>query len=467
MVRLKDYYNNDTIAAIATYPAKSALGVIKVSGPKAVDYVSRIFLPKKNKKLKEQKTYTLHYGWIVDRRRGRKIKFIDEVLVSIMKAPNSYTCEDVVEISSHGGQLVLNYIMDLLVREGIRVAYPGEFSWRAFINGRIDLVELQSIQDIIEVKSEQGLEISAANLRGAVSSFLKGVKDELKSIFSQTEAVINFPEEGIQIDLPTMRRRLRKLRDDIFRCCQTSSQAKLFKKGVKCVICGKSNVGKSTLFNRLLKEERVIVSDIPGTTRDVIEESIYIKGIPITIYDTAGILEPRDFIEEKALKLGEDKFKEADLVIFMLDYSRPLSKEDKFLLEKVWGKDIIFVVNKIDLKKKLDLRMIARYNKPIVKISALKDIALDKLEDVLHSVISRYADIGKEKNVVLSDWQISLLEQIKGGIDKVLTFIDKGYTLDFINLGLKDVLEDLGKLVGEIIDEEILENIFSNFCIGK
>tara|TARA_B100000315_G_C14588069_1_gene594230 strand:+ start:2705 stop:4111 length:1407 start_codon:yes stop_codon:yes gene_type:complete len=465
-INLKDYNSKDTIAAIATFTSKSALGVIKISGKKALNIVSKIFKPTKKKDIKKVKTFTIHYGWIVDRKKGNSKTLIDEVLVSIMRSPNSYTKEDVIEISCHGGQVSINRILELILKQGARLAMPGEFSYRALINGRIDLLQAESIASIVDAKTNSSLNISASQLKGQASSKIYTLKDQIKDLFIQTESLINFPEEEIEVSLDDLSQKVNKISRTIESVLIGSQEARIIRQGLRCVICGRTNVGKSTLFNRLLKEERVIVSRIAGTTRDVVEEIINIRGVPLRIYDTAGILEPKDLITRKAIAKTSKIFKEADLVILVLDGSRKPNKDDLFLLDKVNKKNTILVINKIDLPGKLDLRILTKLKARVVKMSALKNIGLAAFERAVSESVYRVN--GKEEDLIfLSHLQEKILKDISKDFQEISNLIKKGYTLDFINLILKNSLNNIGKITGEVFSEEVLESIFSQFCIGK
>ena len=385
--KLKDYKLADTIAAIATFPSKSALGIIKISGRKAIPAVSKIFKAARLKNIKDAKTFTIHYGWIIEKEKGKRIKdkgqVIDEVLVSVMKGPNSYTREDVAEISSHGGTVVLNKILSMLLNQGIRLALPGEFTYRALISGRIDLMQAESILGIVEAKTEDSLGIASSQLTGKVSLRLRDLREKLKDLFVQTESLINFPDD-LDFSPTNLSREIIRIGKKLENLIEGSQEGRILQEGLKCVICGKSNAGKSTLFNLLLGQERVIVSKIPGTTRDIIEETINMKGIPLRIYDTAGILEPKDLLTKKALEKTRNIFDEADLVILVLDASRVLNKDDIFLLDKVKNKNTILVLNKSDLDNKINVEKFKKIKGPRVKMSALKNTGLARLEKAVY-----------------------------------------------------------------------------------
>ncbi len=469
---LKDYRLADTIAAVATPVSKSALGVVKLSGTKSLAILDKIFIPKNKKKIKKQKSFTLHYGWIARQNKGLKSKgcqgreAIDEVLVSLMKAPRSYTAEDVVEISSHGGVVVLNQILESVLKEGARLANPGEFSYRAFVNGRIDLLQAESILGLVEAKTDKAASFSFQQLNGQNSKKFTEIKNELKDIFVYSESMINFPEEDISLSKRDIKERINRLIKKVDKLKKGQAQAKLLSQGLRCVICGRANSGKSTLFNRLLNTERVIVSNIPGTTRDVVEETIDIKGVPVKIYDTAGILEPKDFVTEKALEKTNQMFDQADLVVLLFDGSRKMNKDDRFFLNKTKNKNTILVVNKSDLNQKLSIDEKVKKNHKFIKMSALRDKDIDRFEKIIKAAVC--ANESEVKDLIfLNQYQKKELDNLARGLSEVKRYIDKKYTVDFINFSLKDCLDYIGKITGEVYCEEILESVFSNFCIGK
>jgi tRNA modification GTPase len=360
----------------------------------------------------------------------------------------------------------LNQIVELILKKGARLAKPGEFSYRALINGRIDLLQAEAILKLVEAKTPKAVLLSSRQLKGENSKELKDLKKDLKNIFIQTETAINFPEEGISFDKTNLGKILEKVLKKVKRLQKGQGPADILTQGLRCVICGRSNTGKSTLFNRLLRQERVIVSKIPGTTRDVIEESINIKGIPVKIYDTAGILEPEDFITRKALQKTNQVFNQADLVILLFDGSKKLSKDDKFLLDKTKDKNTILVINKTDLPAKIKFNQKDIGQHKFIRMSALKDNDLKRFEKMVYKAVYRKG-IDRKDLIFLNHYQKKELDNLAENLSKTKEYLKKDYTLDFVNFSLKDSLESIGKITGEIIGEEILENIFSNFCIGK
>ena len=482
--KLKSYNTNDTIAAIATFPSKSALGVAKISGKTALNIIHKIFIPRRKKDIRNAKTYTLHYGWIIDRpkTKDQRLKtrgkgMVDEVLVSIMRKPHSYTREDVVEISSHGGVVALNKILGVILKQGCRLAQPGEFTYRAFLNGRIDLLQAEGIRNIVEAKTEYTLETAVSQLKGESLEKFDCIKRAIKDIFLLTEVDINFPDD-CATEFKVIKNKIQKVSCKIKDVLESEKQTRTIKDGLKCVICGKANAGKSTLFNCLLKEERVIVSEIPGTTRDVIEETIDVKGVPLRIYDTAGILTPRNFIEKKAIEKSSKIFNEADLIMLVLDGSRALDKDDLFLVNKIKNlcdkksntcdnaKGVVIIINKSDLRQKLNLKNISYIKGFRVKLSALKKEGITHLEKAISKTANKFGNKTQDM-VFLNAYQSEILKSAYDDINEAERNLSQSREIDLVNLSLKNALDNLGKLTGEVFCEELLENIFSNFCIGK
>ncbi|MDD4954736.1 MAG: tRNA uridine-5-carboxymethylaminomethyl(34) synthesis GTPase MnmE [Candidatus Omnitrophica bacterium] len=481
LVKLKYYNTDDTIAAIATFTSKSALGVIKISGKNAISIIHKIFIPRRSKDIRKAKTYTLHYGWIVDRAQGtgfrvQEKKIIDEVLVSVMREPFSYTCEDVVEISCHGGAIVLGKILEAILKEGARLAQPGEFTYRAFLNGRIDLLQAEGIKNIVDAKTDKALQAAVSQLKGRAFEKFNKIKAAVKDAFLALEADINFPDDDTAINVPGVKEKIKRIISAMEDILKADKEAKIIKEGLICAICGKTNAGKSTLFNALLQEERVIVSEVPGTTRDVIEETINIRGIPLRIHDTAGILSPRNFIEKKAIEKSEKIFNEADLVILVLDGSRRLSKDDLFLLNKIkklrGGKNtdspkgVVVIINKSDLKQKLNLKNISHIKGFRVKLSALKKEGIEDLEKVITKAAASFS-VKRDDFVFLNRYQSEILGNAYCDIKEAEKSLAANREIDAAAISLKNALENLGKLSGEVFCEELLESIFNDFCIGK
>ncbi len=471
------YNHNDTICAVATSAGKAALGVIKVSGPDAISQVAALFLPAKKKDIRRARGFSVHYGWIVDKSKiknqkakmGKKAKVVDEVLVTMMRKPQSYTRQDVVEISSHGGALAVNKIVELLCQRGVRLALPGEFTYRAFISGRIDLLQAQSIVDIVEAKNESALAQAAAQLRGEYSRKISRLSDEISEFVMRVEASLQFPEdeEETAVSDDEIRNHLESIRRTVKIFLEDARRGDLARGDIHCVICGKANVGKSTLFNRILRQERVIVTRTPGTTRDVIQEEIYIRGVALKMHDTAGILEPRDLIDKKAIEKSQRKIKEADLVLIVLDSSKPLGPHDRFLLDAVQDKNVILIFNKIDLPQRLKSDRLNRMKARRVKMSALKNKGMAALEKAVVAAVSSGRTAKNQDVLFLAQWQKELLVQMEREVEKALQFHRAGHSLDFIHFSLRELFAKMNVLTGKTLHDEVMDKIFTRFCIGK
>ncbi len=461
---------NDTIAAVATVPGVAGIGIIKISGPRAVDIISKVFLSSKPKNFKKVRNYTLHYGWIADNSAPSKAgdNIIDEVLIGIMRKPNSYTRQDIIEVYSHSGSLVLDKILSLVLKHGARLAEPGEFTKRAFVSGRIDLVQAESILDIVNSKTDQALKLSTLNLKGNMSKVLESLENRINELVIRIEANISFPEEDTELDTEEVIRKTRKIVQDIKSLLRNSDKARFLREGIKCVICGRSNVGKSSLLNMLLNEERVIVTPISGTTRDIVEENINIRGLPLTICDTAGILSPRDIIEEKALKKSYNRLQTADLVLLLFDSSEGLKKDDFLLAEKIKDKNTIFVLNKADLKKRIQEDKLSKFGRPLVKISALKKRGLAGLEKaIVNNVWKGFGAKRQELSLVSNIRHINLLRQAENIISESLEKVSNKAGLDYLFFCLNEAKEQICRITGKVYSQDTLESIFDRFCIGK
>ena len=456
---LKNYNCADTIAAIATFPAASALGVVKISGKKALNIAAAIFKPHKKKDIRHIKAYTMHYGSIINRHG----KVVDEVIVSLMRAPNSYTREDVVEISSHGGVLMVNKILELVLKCGARLALPGEFTYRAFLNGRIGLAQAQAVADIVEAKSEAGLNLAVKQLRGENFDRLEKGKQELKELFSESEAYLNFPEEDIAFSFVKLTKKIDRLAKELGQLLNGAQKARLLKEGLRCVVCGRANVGKSTLFNRLLKEERVIVSRIAGTTRDVVEETIIVGGVPLKIFDTAGIITASDLLTKEAVTRSRSAIEAADIILLVVDGSRPANQDDQSLIARIKDKAVVTVVNKIDLRQKIDVKALPG---KIVYLSALKNQGIPALEKAVYGLVYQKG-VARHGLVFLSQYQSVILEEVIAHLARAKEFLLERVSFDMVNACLREALESFGRLTGEVECEEVLADIFGKFCIGK
>jgi tRNA modification GTPase len=477
---------NETIAAIATGMGESGIGIVRMSGKEALKVADKIFLSKNGKKPSNFKTYTTHYGWIVSGCKPQaashrletksmeleacrlKREVIDEVILTVMRAPRSYTKEDVVEINCHGGIVALRRVLDLVLESGCRLAEPGEFTQRAFLNGRIDLAQAEAVLDVIRAKTDSALKIGTQQLRGVLSGELNKIRKTLLDALSVLEANIDFPEEEIDpADLKGISAELKKIEQKLKDILDSSRQGRILREGVSVVICGKPNVGKSSLLNALLKQERSIVTPVAGTTRDTIEEVIDIKGIPIRIVDTAGIIEPKDLIEKKAVQRAKRYIELADLVILLFDGSKRLTTEDAVLITKLKGKHLLAVVNKIDLKQKVEKARILKKFGRTIDISAKKSKNIRLLEEAIADLVYAGRIAIPESILVSNQRHIQNIKATEKLIAEALNSLDNKLSLEFIAQDIKDALGYLDEALGKKFSGELLDRIFSDFCIGK
>lgn len=449
---------NDTIVAISTALGVGAISIVRLSGDEAVNIVSSCF---KGKNLKDVASHTINYGHICD---GEEL--IDEVLVSVMKAPKTYTSEDVVEINCHGGIITTNKILETMLTHGARLAEPGEFTKRAFLNGKIDLIKSEAVMDLIDSKTEEARKLAMSGLSGKTSSLIKDFRNTLKNLLSQIEVNIDYPEY-YDIEVVTeekIKAELTNMKKDLEQLVKASENTINIKNGIKTVIVGKPNVGKSSILNKLLEEDKAIVTDIAGTTRDIVEGDINLDGILLNIIDTAGIRKSDDIVEQIGVEKSISMIDQADLVIVVLNNNQLLSKDDKEILEKTKGKQRIIVINKTDLEKKLSLdenleniiyTNTTNYDgiEPLkLKIKELFNLEKINVKDYTYLTNSRQIALAKQANQALLDAEKSLLQ---------------GLPVDMIELDLTNCFELLGEIIGESYKEEIIDNLFANFCVGK
>jgi tRNA modification GTPase len=455
----------DTIAAIATPHGESGIGIVRISGPSAEKVATRLFRPKK--RTARLKSHHLYYGEIIEPENGKPL---DEVLLTLMRRPKTYTREDVVEINCHGGYLVLKRVLEMVMGQGVRLAQPGEFTKRAFLNGRIDLSQAEAVIDVIRAKTAQGLKIANQQLRGNLSHEVEGLRTRVVRSLALVEALIDFPDEEIVVDEDVMRMNLEESQRRVEGLIESYEEGRIYRDGVSVSIVGKTNVGKSSLLNALLREKRAIVTPIPGTTRDVIEEVINIHGIPILLVDTAGMRRASDPIEREGVKLAKGKVAEAAMVILMVDGSRRLDAEDWEIIEEVREKKKVVAVNKRDLPIKISTEEILRAlpNTKVVEISALKNRGIDSLKKCLHSTVIRDG-IGPDSGeaVVVNARHKGALEGSLQCLRRAEEGMGGRIPLEFVALELRSCLDHLGEIGGETTTEDVLECIFSQFCIGK
>ena len=449
---------DDTIAAISTALGVGAISIIRVSGNESIEIVNKIF---KGKDLTKVPTHTIHYGYIVDNN-----EIIDEVLVTIMLSPKTFTKENIVEINSHGGITTTNKILELLLTNGARLAEPGEFTKRAFLNGRIDLIEADGIMNLISAKSDKARELSINQLSGKVSNLIKDLRKDIVEIISNIEVNIDYPEYD-DIEVLTNEKlspKLLNIKDKLTNIIKKSEDTKIINQGIKIGIIGRPNVGKSSLLNNLLEEDKAIVTDIEGTTRDIVEGTINLNGILLNIIDTAGIRETDNIVEKIGVEKSKEIINNSDLIIMLLNNNEELTKEDIELLNIIKNKKHIIISNKIDLDSKLDY---SKLPKDIIKVSILKNKGIDELKQRIIKLFN-LGVLETEDLTYLSDARsISLLKKSLSKINESINSINNGEPIDIVELYIKNAWEYLGEIIGETYTDELLDDLFSRFCLGK
>lgn len=445
----------DTIVAISTALGEGAISIIRVSGVDAIKIINPLF---DGKDLEKAPSHTINYGHIV-----YKGEIIDEVLLSIMRAPKTYTKEDVIEINTHGSIAVVNKIMEILLLEGCRLAEPGEFTKRAFLNGRIDLTESEGVMDLINSETELTRKMAINELSGNVSRLIIDTREDIISLVSNIEVNIDYPEyEDIEVvTISKIKEKVREIKEKLLKTLKLSEDGKILKDGIKTVILGKPNVGKSSLLNALLEEEKAIVTDVKGTTRDIVEGSILVGGVKLNLIDTAGVRKSDDIVEKIGIEKSLNLIDEAELVLLILDASCPLSEEDKYLLEKTKDKKRIIIMNKIDLK------LNNSYSDDVIKISAKNNDGIDDIKDAIKELFNVGTFMSKNLTFFTNVRQISLLKSAIKSLEDVEQGIKKEREIDMIEIDLKLVWEKLGDIIGANYTEELIDNLFSRFCLGK
>ena len=448
---------NDTIAAISTTTGVGAISIIRISGPEAIKITNKIF---KEKDLTKVESHTIHYGHI-----EYKNKIEDEVLVSIMKAPKTFTTEDVVEINCHGSIIVTKKILEILLTLGCRLAEPGEFTKRAFLNGRIDLIEAEGVMDLINSTSEAEKKLALNQIEGKVSNLIKDLRQKILEVLAQIEVKIDYPEyEDIEeVTYNDLNNNINDVEKEIKRIIKESENGKLIKEGIKTAIIGRPNVGKSSLLNSLLQEEKAIVTNIAGTTRDTVEGTITIEGIKLDLVDTAGIRKTSDVVESIGVNKSLETIDKADLILLVLNNNEKLTDYDKELLEKIKNKKHIIIINKIDLEKKLE--NIEDNN--VIKISALNNSGIEELKNKIIEMYDLEKIKSKDATYLTNARGLSLLKQSEEIIKDIKNGIKTEQPIDMIEIDLKLIWEKLGEITGETYQEELINQLFSQFCLGK
>lgn len=450
---------NDTIAAISTALGVGAISIVRLSGPDAIEIVNNCFT---GKNLEKAPSHTIHYGHIKD-----NDEVIDEVLISVMKSPKTYTTEDVVEINCHGGIISTKRILETMLTHGARLAEPGEFTKRAFLNGRIDLVKSESVMDIIDSKSEEANKLALSQLSGSTSNMIHNFREKLKQLLASIEVNIDYPEY-YDIEVVTkdqIKNELKEMKKELEKVIKESKNSTLIKEGIKTVIIGRPNVGKSSILNKLLEQEKAIVTDIAGTTRDIVEGDIYLDGILLNIIDTAGIRDTEDVVEKIGVEKSLSMIDDADLVIVVLNNNEELTKEDQEILEKTKNKERIIVINKNDLPRKINIKDQELEN--IVETNANTVEGIKELKEKIVELFELETIKSKDYTYLTNARQISLAKQAYQSLKEAEESLKDNLPIDMIEIDLKDAFDLLGEIIGETYSEEILDHLFANFCVGK
>ncbi|MGK0288840.1 MAG: tRNA modification GTPase [bacterium] len=452
----------DTIAGIATAPGEAGIGIIRVSGNQAFSIVDQIFQSKKERKVQDQKAYTIAYGWIYENKQ-----LLDEVLVSVMRAPHSFTAENVVEINTHGGSLITQTILDLLLKRGARLANPGEFTQRAFINGRIDLTQAEAIHDLIQAKTLKGINQAVNQLKGKLFEKIQDLKKSASWVLALINASIDFPEEDVIFtNQKEVKERLQFVREELQRLIQTATTGRIIREGYRVILVGEPNVGKSSIMNCLLKEKRSIVTHLPGTTRDIIEEYVNINGIPVSITDTAGIRETKDLIEQIGIERAHSALEKADLILWIIDSSDPAFKKPYQEINPHCSTLMVF--NKNDLKH-ISTEEIPEEVRSFssISINAQSDEEVDLLRKEIFHFATQNTDSISESTTLTNLRQKNAAENALETVKEAENALEQGFGEEYLAVDLTRVLDHLGNIVGETTPDDMLNQIFSNFCIGK
>ena len=455
----------DTIAAIATAMGNSGIGIVRISGDAAIEIADKIFRTKNGKlKIRDAATHTIHYGYVYD--QG---EWIDEVLLMLMKGPKSFTAEDTVEIDCHGGMLVTRRVLEAALKAGARLAEPGEFTKRAFLNGRIDLTQAEAVMDVIHAKNEYALKSSVGQLRGSVSKKIKELRGKLIFEIAFIESALDDPEH-ISLDGygEKLLERMKDMEGELKRLVQSSSNGRVISEGIKTVILGKPNAGKSSLMNVLVGEDRAIVTDIAGTTRDILEEHIYLQGISLNVIDTAGIRSTDDVVEKIGVERAMEAAKEADLIIYVVDASRGLDENDFRIMEFIKDKKAVVLLNKSDLEPIVSAEEIKeKSNHAVIPISAKEETGIDRLEEEIKALFYEGKIDFNDQVLITNVRHAQALTEALDSVQMVEKSIEDGMPEDFFSIDLMNAYEKLGLIIGEAVEDDLVNEIFSKFCMGK
>ena len=456
----------DTITSISTPMGEGAIGIVRLSGPEAVEIGDKLY--KGKKQLKDVPSHTINYGHIIDPETD---EVVEEVMISVLRAPKTFTREDIIEINCHGGILTINRILELTMTHGARMAEPGEYTKRAFLNGRIDLSQAEAVMDFIRSKTDRASKVAMNQIEGRLSDLIKRQRQSILEILAQVEVNIDYPEYDDVEDATTefLLAQSKKIKNEINQLLETGTQGKIMREGLSTVIVGKPNVGKSSMLNNLIQDNKAIVTEVAGTTRDVLEEYVNVRGVPLRLVDTAGIRDTEDIVEKIGVERSRKALSEADLILFVLNNNEPLTEEDRTLYEVIKNEDAIVIVNKTDLERRLDIEEVKTMigDTSLIQTSMLKQEGIDELELQIRDLFFGGEVQNQDMTYVSNSRHISLLKQARQTIQDAIDAAEAGIPMDMVQIDLTRTWEILGEIIGESASDELINQLFSQFCLGK
>ena len=456
----------DTITSISTPMGEGAIGIVRLSGPQAIEIGDILY--KGKKKLSEVETHTINYGHIIDPETNETV---EEVMVSVLRAPKTFTREDIIEINCHGGILTINRILELTMTYGARMAEPGEYTKRAFLNGRIDLSQAEAVMDFIRSKTDRASKVAMNQIEGRLSDLIKKQRQSILEILAQVEVNIDYPEYDDVEDATTdfLLEQSKRIKEEINQLLETGAQGKIMREGLSTVIVGRPNVGKSSMLNNLIQDNKAIVTEVAGTTRDVLEEYVNVRGVPLRLLDTAGIRDTEDIVEKIGVERSRKALSEADLILFVLNNNEPLTEDDQTLFEVIKNEDVIVIINKTDLEQRLDVSELREMigDMPLIQTSMLKQEGIDELEIQIKDLFFGGEVQNQDMTYVSNSRHISLLKQARQSIQDAIDAAESGIPMDMVQIDLTRTWEILGEILGESASDELIDQLFSQFCLGK
>lgn len=456
----------DTITSISTPMGEGAIGIVRLSGPQAIEIGDILY--KGKKKLSEVETHTINYGHIID---PETKETVEEVMVSVLRAPKTFTREDIIEINCHGGILTINRILELTMTYGARMAEPGEYTKRAFLNGRIDLSQAEAVMDFIRSKTDRASKVAMNQIEGRLSDLIKKQRQSILEILAQVEVNFDYPEYDDVEDATTdfLLEQSKRIKEEINRLLETGAQGKIMREGLSTVIVGRPNVGKSSMLNNLIQDNKAIVTEVAGTTRDVLEEYVNVRGVPLRLVDTAGIRDTEDIVEKIGVERSRKALSEADLILFVLNNNEPLTEDDQTLFEVIKNEDVIVIINKTDLEQRLDVSELREMigDMPLIQTSMLKQEGIDELEIQIKDLFFGGEVQNQDMTYVSNSRHISLLKQARQSIQDAIDAAESGIPMDMVQIDLTRTWEILGEIIGESASDELIDQLFSQFCLGK